>query len=69
MRIIYDAGQKLVTISGERKAHIRESYLNQAKTIGHIAKIERISIRDISTILKEEEVKQQKIENDKRLQK
>ncbi len=46
-----------MTISGERKARIRELYFNQAKTIGDIAKIERISIRDISAILNEEEVK------------
>jgi hypothetical protein len=58
-----------VTISGERKARIRELYFNQAKTIGDIAKIERISIRDISAILNEEEVKQQKMDNHKRLQK
>jgi hypothetical protein len=35
-------------------------------TTRDIAKIERISIRNISDILQEEEIKQQEIENDKR---
>jgi transposase len=44
-----------LTISEERKERIIDLYYNQGKTTREIAKIERISIRDISAIRKEEE--------------
>jgi hypothetical protein len=47
-----------MTISDERKDHVIDLYYNQGKTTREIAKIERMSIRDISAILKEEESKQ-----------
>jgi transposase len=44
-----------LTISEERKERIIDLYYNQGKTTREIAKIESISIRDISAIRKEEE--------------
>jgi transposase len=44
-----------LTISEERKERVIDLYYNQGKTTREIAKIERISIRDISAIRKEEE--------------
>jgi predicted HTH domain antitoxin len=44
-----------LTISEERKRHVIDLYHNQGKTTHEIAKIERMSIRDTSAILKEEE--------------
>ena len=49
-----------MTISDERKKRVIDLYHNQGKTTREIAKIERMSIRDISSILKEEESRQQK---------
>jgi DNA-binding transcriptional regulator LsrR (DeoR family) len=49
-----------LTISEERRKQVTDLYYNQAKTTREIAKLERMSIRDISNILKEEESKQQK---------
>ena len=49
-----------MTISEERKRHVIDLYYNQGKTTRQIAKIERMSIHDISAILKEEESKRQK---------
>jgi transposase len=49
-----------LTISEERKKCVIDLYYNQGKTMREIAKIERMSIRDISAILKEEEDKRQK---------
>jgi transposase len=49
-----------VTISEERKKRVIDLYYNQGKTTREIAKIERISIRDISAIIKEEETRRQK---------
>jgi hypothetical protein len=49
-----------LTISEERKRRVIDLYYNQGKTTREIAKIERISIRDISAILKEEETRRQK---------
>jgi predicted HTH domain antitoxin len=49
-----------LTISEERKKCIIDLYYNQGKTMCEIAKIERMSIRDISAILKEEEARRQK---------
>jgi DNA-directed RNA polymerase specialized sigma subunit len=49
-----------LTISEERKRHVIDLYYNQEKTTHEIAKIERMSIRDISAILKEEEARRQK---------
>jgi transposase len=49
-----------LTISEERKKRVIDLYYNQGKTTREIAKIERMSIRDISTILKEEEARRQK---------
>ena len=48
-----------MTISEERKKRVIDLYYNQGKTTREIAKIERISIRDISAILKEEEARRQ----------
>ena len=53
-----------MTISAERKNCVKDLYFNQSKTKRDIAKTERRSLRDISAILKQEEVKQQQIEND-----
>jgi transposase len=49
-----------LTISEERKERIIDLYYNQGKTTREIAKIERMSIRDISAIRKEEEARRQK---------
>jgi hypothetical protein len=49
-----------MTISEERKKRIIDLYYNQGKTTREIAKIERVSIRDISPTLKEEESKLQR---------
>ncbi len=49
-----------MTISEERKKRVIDLYYNQGKTMREIAEIERMSIRDISIILKEEELKRQK---------
>jgi predicted HTH domain antitoxin len=49
-----------LTISEERKKWVIDLYYNQGKTTLEIAKIERMSIRDISAILKEEEARRQK---------
>jgi hypothetical protein len=48
-----------LTISEERKRRIIDLYYNKGKTTCEIAKIERMSIRDISAILKEEEDRRQ----------
>jgi DNA-directed RNA polymerase specialized sigma subunit len=48
-----------LTISEERKKHVIDLYYNQGKTTREIAKIERMSIRDISAIIKEEEARRQ----------
>ena len=47
-------------ISEERKKRVIDLYYNQGKTTREIAKIERMSIRDISAIIKEEESRRQK---------
>ena len=47
-------------ISEERKNPVIDLYYNQGKTTREIAKIERMSIRDISAILKEEEARRAK---------
>ena len=44
-----------MSISEERKKRVIDLYHNQRKTTREIAEIERMSIRDISAILKEEE--------------
>ena len=49
-----------MTISEERKRRVIDLYYNEGKTTREIAEIERMSIRDISAILKEEESKRQK---------
>ena len=49
-----------MTISEERKRRVIDLYYNQGKTTHEIAEIERMSIRDISAILKEEEARRQK---------
>jgi transposase len=49
-----------LTISEERKKRVIDLYYNQGKTMREIAKIERMSIRDISAIIKEEEARRQK---------
>jgi transposase len=46
-----------VTVSEERKKRVIDLYYNQGKTTREIAKIERMSIRDIHLILKEEEAR------------
>jgi predicted HTH domain antitoxin len=52
-----------LTISEERKRRVIDLYYNQGKTTREIAKIERMSIRDISTIIKEEEARRQQYKN------
>jgi len=47
----------------ERKKQVIDLYYNQGKTTREIAKIERMSIRDISAIIKEEEARRQNINN------
>ena len=49
-----------MTITEERKKRVIDHYYNQGKTTPEIAKIERMSIRDISAIIKEEEARRQK---------
>ena len=49
-----------MTISEERKKRVIDLYYNQGKTTHEIARIERMSIRDISPILREEESKRQR---------
>ncbi|HKG31077.1 MAG TPA: hypothetical protein VKA91_07375 [Nitrososphaeraceae archaeon] len=49
-----------MTINEERKNRVKELYFDEAKTTREIAKLERMSIRDISGILKEEEARRQK---------
>jgi DNA-directed RNA polymerase specialized sigma subunit len=48
---------KIILTIGEEKKQVKELYYNQGKTMHEIAKIERMSIRDISVILKEEEAR------------
>ena len=48
-----------MTVSEERKKRVIDLYYNQGKTTREIAKIERMSIRDIHTIIKEEEARRQ----------
>ena len=57
-----------MTISQERKDRVKDLYFNEKMTTRDIAKMERISLRDISDVLKEEEIMQQKIEDDKHQQ-
>ncbi len=47
-------------ISEERKKQVIDLYYNQGKTTREIAEIERMSIHDVSAILKEEEARRQK---------
>src|SRR5918996_3782089 len=49
-----------MTINDERINHVIDFYYNQGKTTREIAKIERMSIRDISPTLQEEESKRQR---------
>jgi DNA-binding CsgD family transcriptional regulator len=49
-----------LTITEERKKRVIDHYYNQGKTTPEIAKIERMSIRNISAIIKEEEARRQK---------
>ena len=57
-----------MTINDERKTHVIDLYYNQGKTTRDIASIERMSIRDISSILKEEESKQHKYKHQQQQQ-
>ena len=56
----YSISKVKIAITEEKKKWINDLYYNQGKTTREIAEIERMSIRDISAILKEEELKQQK---------
>jgi len=49
-----------LTISEERKKTVIDLYYDQGKITREIAKTQRMSIRDISIILKEEESRRQK---------
>jgi hypothetical protein len=49
-----------VQISKDQKKHVIDLYFNQHKTYVEIAEIERISLRDIHAILKQEETRRQK---------
>jgi hypothetical protein len=55
-----ESGAKITLTISEEKKTVIDLYYNQRKTTREIAKIERMSIRDISIILKEEESKRQK---------
>jgi DNA-binding CsgD family transcriptional regulator len=55
-------------ISEERKKRVIDLYYNQGKTTREIAKIERMSIRDISAIIKEEESRRQKYKHQQQRQ-
>jgi hypothetical protein len=52
----------------ERKKRVRDLYFIEGMTTRKIARTERISIRDISAILKEEEVKKQNLEGNSQKQ-
>jgi transposase len=52
-----------LTISEERKRRVIDVYYNQGKATREIAKIERMSICDISTIIKEKEARRRKYEH------
>ena len=56
----YSIQKVKIAITEEKNKWVTDLYYNQGKTTREIAEIERISIRDISAILKEEELKQQK---------
>jgi predicted DNA-binding protein YlxM (UPF0122 family) len=47
-------------LTDERKKRVIDLYFNQHKTYAEIAEIEKMSPRDIHTIIKEEEARQQK---------
>jgi predicted DNA-binding protein YlxM (UPF0122 family) len=47
-------GKIILTISKERKKCVIDLYYNQGKTTREIAETERMSIRDISPIIKQE---------------
>jgi transposase len=47
-----------LAITEEKKQCVTDLYYNQGKTTREIAEIERMSIRNIYAILKEEELKQ-----------
>ena len=49
-----------LTISEERKKRVIDLYFNQGKTTREIAKLARVSIRDISPTIREEESKRQR---------
>jgi predicted DNA-binding protein YlxM (UPF0122 family) len=49
-----------VQISEDRRKRVIDLYFNQHKPYAEIAEIERISPRDVHTIIKEEETRQQK---------
>jgi predicted DNA-binding protein YlxM (UPF0122 family) len=57
-----------LTISEERKKRVIDLYYNQGKTTREIAKIERMSIRDISAIIKKEEARLQKYKHQQQRQ-
>jgi DNA-directed RNA polymerase specialized sigma subunit len=50
-------GKNNIDHQRRKKKRVIDLYYNQGKTTREIAKIERISIRDISAILKEEEAR------------
>jgi hypothetical protein len=52
----------------ERKNRVRDLYFIEDMTTREIARTERISIRDISAILREEEVKKQNLEDNSQKQ-
>ena len=55
-------------VSEERKKRVIDLYFNQHKTYTEIAQIERISPRDMHTIIKEEESRRQKYEHQQQQQ-
>jgi hypothetical protein len=57
---LYCRAKIILNISEERKKQVIDLYYNQGKRTREIAKIERMSIRDISAIIKEEEARRQK---------
>jgi hypothetical protein len=49
-----------VQITKDRKKRVIYLYINQHKTYAEIAEIEKMSLRDIHAIIKEEEARRQK---------
>jgi predicted HTH domain antitoxin len=60
LRIDYLWYKKYLQITEDRRKRVIDLYFNQHKTYAEIAEIEKMSPRDIHSIVKEEESRQQK---------